>query len=77
MSSWNRNHGLLESQGFTGQNGRESPRSTAAHTTARPASAWADASATRGCRRRRDIADPTLLPIPRPARNTARMIEKV
>ncbi len=48
MSSWNRNHGLVESHGLTGQYGSESPRMTAVQAMATPASAWQTASAMRG-----------------------------
>ena len=49
----------------------------AVHAIAAQSDSWHQASATRGRARLRASADPTLLPMPMPVRNTARISENV
>jgi hypothetical protein len=77
MSSWKVIHGLVVSDGFTGQCGSTFASMNAAHATAMATIIWHTPSATRGRTMPPASHDPTLLPMPRPVRNTARMIEKV
>jgi hypothetical protein len=76
-SSWKTIHGLVDSDGSIGQNGSDRASTSAAHATAPARSAWQPASRIRGLTGPRPTNDPRLLPIPRPTRNTARMIENV
>src|SRR5215471_15810488 len=77
MSIWNVYHGLVESRGFTGQKGSDAETCHAVHATAAAISIWLHPSSARGFRAVRAIIDPTVLPTPRPTRNTPRMMEKV
>ena len=77
MSNWKLNHGLVEMDGSIGQYGIEVPIMMPAHATAAHTPAWHQPSAVAGRARLRASADPTLLPMPRPSRNPARMRENV
>src|ERR1700730_18380012 len=76
-SSWNWNHGLVEIDGLIGQYGSESLRMNAVHAMAPHSSSWHHARAMRGRESPRPSADPRLLPMPMPVRNTAMMSENV
>ena len=87
-SSWNISQGIsfaigsVEGQplgidGLMGQNGNESLVAYAAHASATHRPSWHQPSAARGFGTLRASADPRLLPMPRPTRNTARINENV
>src|SRR5262249_28774732 len=68
---------LVEIDGLIGQYGSESVTMYDVHAKHAQSINWQKPSATRGRFKPRAIADPRLLPIPRPTRNTARIIENV
>ncbi len=76
-SSWNVNQGLLDAEGSIGQYGSDCVSMYAAQAIAPASSICTQASASRGRAMLRDSAEPTLLPMPRPSRNTARINENV
>ena len=76
-SSWNMNVGLIAIEGLIGQYGSELPVAYAAHASVTHSRSWHQPSTTRGCATRRASSAPTVLPMPRPTRNTARINEKV
>ena len=76
-SSWKLNQGLLESDGLIGQKGRDFASIYAVHAMAAARRIWQQPRASRGCVLPRVRNDPILLPIPRPTRNTAKIIENV
>ena len=76
-SSWKVNHGLLDVDGSIGQYGSDCVSMYADQAMAPASSICTQASARRGRAMLRDSAEPTLLPMPRPKRNTARISEKV
>src|SRR6185369_6462187 len=69
--------GLETADGLMGQNGSDWLSTYAVHAIEAQSSNWHQPSAVRGRARRDAMADPTLLPMPRPKRNTARMSENV
>ena len=75
MSIWKLNQGLVLSMGLTGQYGSDSEIMYAVQKMPSVSSSCDQPSASRG-RIDRATQDPAVLPIPRPIRNTARMIEK-
>ena len=68
---------LADSEGFTGHQGSDCVHMYAAQKIAPHSSIWHQPSAMRGRSRLRASADPMLLPMPMPNRNTARISEKV
>src|SRR5262245_39301438 len=76
-SIWNVYHGLVESSGFTGHQGRELASCHADHAIAAAKAIWLHPSNARGCQAPRASIAPTLDPTASPTRKTARMIEKV
>ena len=76
-SSCSVNQGVVEMDGLIGQYGSDSVSWYAAHAIAPHNSSWHQPSARRGDAVPRAIAAPTVLPMPRPSRNTARISEKV
>src|SRR5262245_49674084 len=70
-------HGSETADGLIGQYGSDRLSTYAVHAIAAHNSTGHHPSATRGLAIRDAIADPTLLPIPRPKRNTARISENV
>src|SRR5207247_8856619 len=76
-SSWKLNQGSVEIDGLIGQYGSDSVSMYADQAIAAHNSNWHAPSATRGRASPRESADPRLLPIPRPIRNTARISENV
>ena len=71
------NHGVVAIDGLIGQYGSDSVSMYAAQAIAPHSSSWHQPSAARGDALSRAISDPTVLPMPRPTRNTARISEKV
>ena len=76
-SSWKLNQGLLEIAGLIGQYGSDCVSMYALHASATQISIWHQPSARRGRAMRAAMAEPRLLPMPRPSRNTARISENV
>ena len=76
-SSWNVKDRLVEIDGLMGQNGSELPVAYAAQASAAQMPTWHHPSAILGLAAPRASADPRLLPMPSPVRNTARIIENV
>ncbi len=76
-SIWKVNQGLVESTGLMGQYGSELASMQAVQATAPASSSWQQPRARRGRATPRTSAAATPLPIPKPARNTARMMENV
>src|SRR5262245_17338879 len=76
-SIWKLNHGLREIEGLIGQYGRDFASAKALQAIAAASSSWHQPRAILGGNLPRERNEPTLLPIPNPTRNTARMMEKV
>src|SRR4051794_3004094 len=76
-SSCSVNHGVVAMYGLIGQYGSDSVSSYAAQATAAHRSSWHQPSARRGDALSRAIVAPTVLPIPSPVRNTARISANV
>ena len=74
-SSWKLNQGLVEIAGLMGQYGNDAISRYAAQAIAAQSSIWHQPRATRGRGDVRAIDAPTLLPMPRPSRNTPRISE--
>src|SRR5688500_13643803 len=70
-SSWKLIHGLVASDGFTGQNGIHADRTYDVHVMPATRSSWHQPNASRGRVSRGATIEPTLLPMPRPVRKTA------
>ena len=68
---------LLEIDALIGQYGSDVSSMCALHAIAPTFNSWHQPSATRGRAMLFAMSDPRLLPMPRPMRNTARMIENV
>src|SRR5882757_3071029 len=77
ISIWNVYHGLVESSGLMGHQGRELASCHAVHAIATANAIWLQPSSSSGFRDPRASTAPTLDPIASPTRNTARMMEKV
>ena len=76
-SSWKLNVSDVEIDGLIGQYGSDTLVAYAAQARHTHNPSWHQPSAILGFDRLRAIADPRLLPMPRPTRNTARISEKV
>src|SRR5439155_24350365 len=76
-SSWKLNHGSVEIDGLIGQYGNDCVSMYAVQATAPHRAIWQTPSATRGRPTPRASAEPRLLPMPRPIKNTARIRENV
>src|SRR5215831_817290 len=76
-SIWKVGVASIASPGLTGQYGRTFVIEYAAHAIAPVSSNWQTPSARRGFFAVRAMADPPVLPKPRPRRNAARISEKV
>ena len=76
-SSWNCSQGSVSIDGLIGQNGSDCISAYAVHAIAAESPNWHNAKATRGRSVSRATIDPSVLPMPRPARNTARINENV
>jgi hypothetical protein len=74
MSSWKVNQGLVVRRGLMGQLGSELAIMYAVQATAKASRIWHHPRATRG-RTERTSQEPTVLPIARPIRKTASMME--
>lgn len=74
-STWNVIQGLGDNDGLMGQYGRDLAMINAVQAMAAACSIWQPHSAIRGGRVPRFNSDPPVLPIPNPARKTARIME--
>ena len=70
-------HGLATADGLIGQYGSDRLMTYAVHAMEAQTPIWHQPSARRGRATRDDMAEPIVLPMPRPKRNTARISEKV
>src|SRR5262249_3980782 len=76
-SSWKLNKGVLEIEGSIGHQGNDSVNIYAAQAMVAQSRTWHQARATRGRFIWWDSEEPIVLPIPRPIRKTATIIENV
>src|SRR5262252_8312130 len=76
-STWKLIHGFCTADGLIGQYGSDWLTTYAVQAMHAHSASWHQPSASRGRATRDAIADPTVLPMPRPKRNTARISENV